>query len=50
MKEELISKNGYFERFSKYFAGEISPESPKKILFFKFFRDLEKQGIPKKIF
>lgn len=50
IKDELTRKNGHLQKFSEYFNGEITPESPKRILIFKFFRDLEKQGIQKEKF
>ncbi|MEA2088338.1 MAG: hypothetical protein U9O55_00650 [Patescibacteria group bacterium] len=50
LQDELTLKNGHLQKFSKYFSSEVVSESPKRILVFKFFRDLEKQGILKKNF
>lgn len=43
IKDEITHKNGYLQKFSKYFNGGVMTESQKRIIIFKFFNEW-KQG------
>ena len=45
IKDEITHENGYLQKFSKYFNDEIAVESPKRILFFRFFNEWKREKI-----
>jgi hypothetical protein len=50
LEEEMTHEDGHLQKFTKFFTRKINTRSLKRIIIFKFFRDLETDGIKKEDF